>query len=213
MEKRSRNSHWIEETLQDESRVTMEQVLLFESILNRNEIFSKQDLSRVSEEEFVNDIVKEHLSELKPIGVKKKFEALHSKVRQEFNRKDKDHVQLQQELLEMKKIITQLQVKLEETEKRTKPNSKQEVLEQQVMMRQLQETLNRSENMDLDDVAGARQLQKTLDTVLQSSGNSKVGENLTEIRELCLQLQEVDESIQSEINIIVDSSQAEKSRV
>ena len=138
---------WIGEVFEKEKIDVMpEQVQLFEDILWRNEILSKEDLASLTEDEFKHHIVGSHINELMPILRKKKFESLHACVTKNVTAGSGDSQHI------------------------STIHSQQKELEEKVLY--LQNEIDKCRKVNLNDVASKRKvdsLQRKLDAVFQST--------------------------------------------
>ena len=137
---------WVGEAFEkNEIDVMPDQVQLYESILLRNEIFSKKDLASLTEEEFMHHIVGSHVEELMPILRKKKFESLHA-------------------------CVTNKNVEGSAGQEHNSMLHSQKELEEK--MAYLQKEMDKCRRVNLNDVASKKKLdsvQRKLDAVFQST--------------------------------------------
>ena len=191
---------WVGDAFENEGiSVTTEQLQIFERILFRNEIYSKKDLSILTYDEFVTDIVNSHVDELMPRVRKKKFECLHSCVTKGVagvNRPVSSmSLCLQQEVMEQKEIINRLQTDMKMCQKVNLNDiaSKKKVENLQRKLDAIFESTVVGHGNQVQDVVTTKQ-GATISIV-----NPKADEQMAEQRLLLLQLQEEFDSFRAEM--------------
>ena len=103
---------WIGEVFANERVfVDVELLQIYENILLRNEIYSKEDLVLFSEALFMTEVVNNHVAELKPPIRRIKFESLHTyAVKQNRNYQQRDEMLLlQQEFRDLQQRLAQFE--------------------------------------------------------------------------------------------------------
>ena len=208
VEKQSHNSpkkvnmQWVGEALEKgKIKATQDQVHLFEDILWRSEVLSKEDLACFTEDEFLHHIVELYKDELMPLARRKKFESLYACVAKN-NVRGGSSDQLSDQLSNSSLLS-------------------QRELEEKMLY--LQKEMDKCRNVNLNDVASKKKvdsLQRKLDAVFQSTvvghGNqvsdavaTKQGatisivnptadEQMSELRLMLMQLQEEFDSFRLE---------------